>query len=61
MKKEGIVVYTVAFKVSNTTAKDMLVACASDPAKAFSADDPAALLQAFRDIAKSLLAMRLTK
>jgi Flp pilus assembly protein TadG len=61
VKKEGIVVYTVAFKVSNTTAKDMLVACASDPAKAFSADDPAALLQAFRDIAKSLLAMRLTK
>jgi hypothetical protein len=61
VKKKNIVVYTVAFKVTNSTSKSMLQACATDSGKAFSADDSAALVQAFQDIAKSLVAMRLTK
>ncbi len=61
VKSDGITVYTVAFMVTNGTAKDMLSKCASDPTKAFTADDSAALNQAFNDIAQSLMATRLTK
>jgi hypothetical protein len=60
-KKDGIQVYTVAFKVTNTTAKDILKNCASQADMAFTADDATALNSAFNDIAKSLVATRLTK
>jgi Flp pilus assembly protein TadG len=61
VKNAGIIVYTVAFKVTNPASKDMLRDCASNPANAFSTDDSAGLMSAFQDIAKSLVAMRLTK
>lgn len=60
-KKDGVVVYTVAFMVTDATAKSMLTSCASDAGKAFTADDATALNTAFRDIANSLMATRLTK
>jgi hypothetical protein len=60
-KKDGIKIYTVAFKVTNTVAKDMLKDCASTSDMAYSADDATALNSAFNEIAKSLIATRLTK
>jgi len=60
-KKDGITVYTVAFMVTDAVAKSMLADCATDGTKAFTADDPTSLNTAFKDIANSLLAIRLTK
>jgi Flp pilus assembly protein TadG len=61
VKNEDVVVYTVAFMVTNPDAITLLKNCASDPGKAFTADDPSALLSAFSEIANSLMAFRLTK
>ena len=61
VKDENIVVYTVSFMVTNPVAQNLLKNCASDPSKAFVADDAAALSAAFKSIADSLLAFRLTK
>jgi Flp pilus assembly protein TadG len=60
-KKDDITVYTVAFKVTNVVAKDLLRECATSPDMAFTADDATALNDAFNEIAKSLIATRLTK
>jgi hypothetical protein len=40
---------------------NLLAGCASDPGKAFTADDPEALVQAFHDIGSQLAAIRLSK
>jgi Flp pilus assembly protein TadG len=61
IKGEDIAIYTVSFMVSNAVSKAMLVNCASDGTKAFEADNPDALAEAFRNITESLLAMRFTK
>jgi Flp pilus assembly protein TadG len=61
IKGEDITIYTVSLMVSNAVSKAMLVNCASDGAKAFEADNPAALAEAFHKITESLLAMRFTK
>lgn len=61
VKKDGISVYTVAFKVGKISTKTMLKSCASNPGQAFDATDDAALLAAFGDIAASLAQVRLTK
>jgi Flp pilus assembly protein TadG len=60
-KKDDIVIYTVAFMVTDAASKSMLKECATDASKAFDASDPSALNTAFKDIANSLLAIRLTK
>jgi Flp pilus assembly protein TadG len=61
IKADKITVYTVAFMVTDTTAKDLLADCASDPSKVFTADNAAQLAKAFSEIGNSLTAMRLTK
>ena len=61
VKDENIVVYTVSFMVTNAVAIDLLRNCASDPSKAFVADNAAALSAAFGNIANSLMAFRLTR
>ena len=61
IKGENIVVFTVSLMVNNPVSKAMLVNCASDGSKAFEADDPAALVAAFKHISESLLALRLVK
>jgi Flp pilus assembly protein TadG len=61
IKSEGIVIYTVAFKVSKQSSKDLLTACASSADQAFNADNDAGLMVAFGDIATSLAQLRLTK
>jgi Mg-chelatase subunit ChlD len=49
MKEQGIEVYTVGFMTSST-ADDLLEDCATDSGHFYSADDAAALQQAFKDI-----------
>ncbi len=57
MKKAGIVIYTVGYKVpaNNATAVDLWNDCATDPDKVFSADTVAELLAAFKAIAAATL------
>jgi Flp pilus assembly protein TadG len=61
VKADNIVVYTVGFMVDDVTAQNVLKDCASDPSKAFNADNASALSEAFQSIAGSLTATRLTK
>lgn len=61
IKGQGISLYTVSLMVSNPVSKAMLVNCASDGNKAFTADDPSALASAFNKITESLLALRFVK
>jgi Flp pilus assembly protein TadG len=61
IKKDDIVIYTISFMVTDADSITMLEKCASDPSKAFSADNAAQLSQAFGDISESLMAMRLSK
>jgi Flp pilus assembly protein TadG len=62
MKAKGIVVYTIGFQLGgNQTAVDTLSKCATDPGKAYTADDGDQLKQAFRDIAIKLTSLYLSK
>jgi Flp pilus assembly protein TadG len=61
IKGDDIVVYTVSFMVTDTGAQNMLKNCASDPGKAFTADDANQLKQAFKEIGSSLMALRISK
>jgi Flp pilus assembly protein TadG len=61
IKGDDITVYTVSLMVNNPVSKAMLVNCASDGSKAFTADDPAALEAAFKHITESLMALRFVK
>jgi Flp pilus assembly protein TadG len=61
IKADKITVYTVAFMVTDPTAKNLLSDCASDPSKVFTADSATQLAKAFAEIGNSLTAMRLTK
>lgn len=60
MKAEGIEVYTVGFQLDAQNAVDTLSDCATDPSKAYVAQDGAQLRTAFRDIAVRLSPLRLT-
>ena len=61
VKADGIKVYTVAFMVTDTTAKSLLTNCATEPSMAYSADDAAQLAKAFDDIGSSMMALRVSK
>ncbi len=61
VKKQKIEIFTVAFKVDDGPAKEMLEDCASDKDHYYDASDPDKLLEAFGDIADSLTMVRLTK
>jgi Flp pilus assembly protein TadG len=61
VKNDGIEIYTVAFKVDSSDAKNLLRKCASDGTKAFDAADSAELVASFREIAETLSAVRLSK
>lgn len=61
IKNDGIVVFTVAFMVTEPGAKDRMEACASDPSKAYDADTAVSLSQAFESIGSTLAALRLSK
>jgi len=62
LKAQGIIVYTVEFELLNTTAAQNLVKnCASGGSFQYPASDSSKLEAAFEGIAKSLLALRLSK
>jgi Flp pilus assembly protein TadG len=61
IKGDDITIFTVSLMVNNPVSKAMLVNCASDGNKAFTADDPAALQVAFKHITEALMAMRFVK
>ena len=61
IKKDGIILYTVAFAVSDSNIKAILKNCASDTAKYFDASDSEALKAAFSKIGESLQRLRIVK
>lgn len=61
IKAEKIVVYTVAFEVTDKTIKDILRNCATDSSYYFDATNSKALTEAFASIAASLRNISLSK
>ena len=61
IKAAGITLYTVAFQVTpGSTGEGLMQYCASTPANYYPATSNAALKTAFKNIAKSLLRLRVT-
>jgi hypothetical protein len=60
-KSQNMEVYTVSLGVTSTTARNMLTSCATSAAHAHAASDSTALVAAFRRIARSINAVRLTE
>jgi Mg-chelatase subunit ChlD len=61
IKKDGVIIFTVAFMVTDPAAKSLMGQCASDATKAYDADSAAALADAFKEVGQSLTAMRISK
>lgn len=59
-KKKGITIFTIGVGIGNSTTANKLAACASDPSKAISVEDTSTLKQVFTDIARAILAVRLS-
>ena len=59
-KSKGIEIFSVAFKVDDQDAKDMLETCATDATHYYDASDSELLLAAFAGIGESLTRVRLT-
>ncbi len=58
---EDIVIYTIAFDVSDPTIRTILSDCAANGGQYFDASNAAQLQQAFADIADALQALRITR
>ena len=54
IKSEGIEMFTIAFRVENSTTESLLMNCASSPQHYFDADSNESLVQSFQDISESL-------
>jgi Flp pilus assembly protein TadG len=61
MKAQGITVFTVGFEVDAVRANNLLRDCASSSAHYYSAQGAGSLKAAFREIATSLIPLRLTQ
>ena len=61
MKRKGIEVYTVGFKLDTQLARDTLNHCATDSTHAFLAEDEAQLEAAFREVAFRAVPLHLAK
>lgn len=61
MKAQGIRVYTVGFKLSQTNATETLQACASGSDKFYAAEDADALRLAFQAIAQDIATLRISE
>jgi Flp pilus assembly protein TadG len=58
-KAEGIIVYTIAFRLeSNASTRALLAACATDSSKAFTASDGTALYNTFQAIGREIAQLR---
>ena len=60
-EKTRIKIYTVTFEVTDTSIKNLMRNCATNPSYYFDADDGAALARAFKDIATSLTTLYISK
>ena len=58
---QHIKIYTVTFAVTDPTVKSLLRNCATNSSFYFDASDKVALTEAFQDIARSLITLRLAK
>jgi len=61
IKKENIIVYTIAFDVTDSKIKKILQKCAGNGGEYFDASSESELEAAFKSISKELLDLRLTK
>lgn len=61
MKAQGIQIFTVVYKETNTAVQNLFKSCASDPAKFHMASNTAALEQAFADIGTTMSPLRLVR
>jgi Flp pilus assembly protein TadG len=61
IKTNGVIVYSFAYAVSNTNAKNMIRNCASSPEKYFDPPSNAALVQSFNQIAAELRNLYLSR
>jgi Flp pilus assembly protein TadG len=61
MKAQGIIVYTVGFKLNAATAQATLEQCASDGNKFYEAKDGDSLRSAFQAIAQDIATLRLSE
>lgn len=61
IKDDEIIVYTIAFDVTDTEIKDILEACATTPSHYFDAASADDLIDAFASIASSLRSISLSK
>lgn len=59
IKREGIVIYTVAFGLTDQAAVELMRSCASDPSKAYAAGDPESINRVFTRIGSSLQQVRI--
>lgn len=61
IKAKGIELYTVTFDITDTSIKDLMRSCASDTTKFFDAANGGQLQIAFKEIARDMLALHLSK
>ncbi len=61
IKRDKIEDYTVSFMVTDAGAKSLPSNCASNPSKAYSADNAAELAKVFEEIGQNLVALRLSR
>ena len=61
IKNSGVIVYSFAYSVTNTNAKNMIKTCASSPEKYFDPPSNAALVASFNQIAAELRNLYLSK
>jgi Flp pilus assembly protein TadG len=61
VKATGVIIYTVAFKVSDSVTLKLLGDCATSSETAYDADNKQALIDSFTEIAKNIAAIRLAK
>ncbi len=59
MKNNDILIYTITFQVSSSTARDVMRSCATDPSKYFDSPSNAELEANFRAIAQQLSNLRI--
>jgi Mg-chelatase subunit ChlD len=61
IKADGVILFTIAFEVTDTTVKNLLRNCATAPNLAFDATNPQDLKDAFQDVEGMLSRLRLTR
>lgn len=59
-KRDGVTIYTIAYDVNDSTTKNMLTRCASNPANFFDAGNASELNRAFQSIGDALNELRIS-